>query len=81
MQYQVNGCGVIETLGSGVTEKDKSLRAVDTFLAMENALIPVCFGSATFFVYQKALIQNLTPAFGLHNNLCQFTALEHEFKR
>ena len=26
------------------------------------------------FVYQKALIEHFTPAFGLHNNLCEFSA-------
>ena len=33
------------------------------------------------FVYQKAWIQYFTPVFLLQNNLCEFTAWEHKFKR
>ena len=33
------------------------------------------------FVYQKALIRTFHTSFLLHNNLCEFTALEHNFKR
>ena len=33
------------------------------------------------FVYQKALIRTFHISFLLHNNLFEFTALEHKFKR
>ena len=34
-------------------------------------------------VYQNVLTfnTNVTPAFGLQNNLCEFTTREHKFKR
>ena len=51
----------------------------------------VCFNKNTlqlqsnnlksFFVFQKALIGTFNTSFKLHNNLCEFTALKHKFKR
>ena len=32
------------------------------------------------FVYQKAFYKHFTPAFWLHNNICEFTALAHKIK-
>jgi hypothetical protein len=32
------------------------------------------------FVYKQALYGHFTPAFWLHNNLCESTALEHKFQ-
>ena len=34
-----------------------------------------------FIVYQKALIRTFHISFWLKNNLCEFTPLEHKFKR
>ena len=35
----------------------------------------------TKIVYQKALIRTFHTTFWLHNNICEFTVQEHQFRR
>ena len=43
-------------------------------------VIPIESNSNIYLYTRKLKYEHFTPAFRLHNNLCEVTALEHKFK-